>query len=124
MTLGDMIARAKTNIYEGADPVEIAGWLYRLDSRLWREYIQPREGGNDIEKPKEYSQDAPDQVLLLDVPDDELYDSYLEYCLYRRLGEDARADDAAAVFNRQLQQWGNNWVQGHRISVPVRFTYH
>ncbi len=122
MTVGDMIAWATTHVYEKADADEIADLLYRLDVRLWRDTIRPREGGETIEGPQPYRAENRGQALLLDVPDDELYRAYIEYHLCRRLGEDGRASDAGALYNELHRRWVCAWVREHPAR-PVCFRY-
>ncbi len=122
MTVKDVITWATHNVYEEADHEAIAGWLSRLDARIYRDIIRPRAGHESYEEPKEYSAERGEQVLLLAVPDDELYHAYIEYRLRTQLGEDARAGDAAALYNELYRAFAVAYTREHPAG-RVRFRY-
>ncbi len=122
MTINEAITWATTHVYESANVDDIVSWLWRLDVRIYRELIAPREGGENYEEPTEYTADERGRNLLLPVPYDELYHAYLEYHLRRRLGEDGKAGDASELYNALLDDFRRAYIRNHSARI-MRFSY-
>ncbi len=124
MTIGEATDHAASSVCEAVDRADIAAILYRLDARLYRDVIQPREGAEHHEAPNptRYTPENSDQILLIPLPDDDLYHAYLAYHLYRDVGDTRRANDAYHLYISLLSAWKSAYMREHG-SKPRRFRY-
>lgn len=122
MTVGRVLSWLEAHDYAGISQEDVVEWLYRLDVELWRDVIRVREGGDTVPMPAPYSPDEKETVLLVGVPEDEIYTAYAEYKICLSRGEEEKAADAAALYNARLDQWTKYYYRTHRgRRVPFRY---
>ena len=114
MTIGEAIERIdrlKENQYEKEDKVK---WLSDLDKSLIDIVFSKHEDSEVEYSPYEESENADEIVLLVPDPYSELYISLLNYKIDYFNGEYERFNNAAMMYNLQLQDFMNYWNREHK----------
>lgn len=115
----DRVDNLKPNQYSIEDKVE---WLTFLDMKIVNDVLKTHEGYDG--KYDDFTGYSPDNLgapLIVPMPYDRLYTSYICMKIDEHNGETARYNNSASMYNSYLMEYKKWWNKNHMpISVTER----
>lgn len=123
MTIDDAIQQIQKLRPSDVDVVQIIAWLSKMDMRVFREVIEPRDGAEITEFTRYSGMTDRTRELLIPAPWDELYLYYLDAQLSYWLGEDEAYNIATARMQGMYEDFKADYASKHRQRERVQARY-